>query len=288
MKGAQPLTGRREAALLDLPSVQHMADVLQARCREPSWVRLAVTSLDRFRVLADVDLEALLQQAHHDVRVAENALQHFGQALSSYHDEQIAALALGPKLWLRLNGVPTAWRPLQERTTAATAPQDQAAYAPNTLALLGLIGSGLHLAELLRLRLGDVGALDKHGYLIHDLEADPLAVQFTPRRAKQDSYITFLTSNARAALLRDVAWRNAAGLPVDADAPLIVRRDGTPATTGTIAYARQRNQSLIKAGNNVNVTLCRATGDFFRSWGMPGARFPLNRQGAEDAKAPRT
>lgn len=287
MNAAQPLTERREAALLELPSVQHMADVLQARCREPSWVRLAVTSLDRFRVLAIVDLEAVLAQARHDPAAADQALHCFAQALGSYHDEQIAALALGPKLWLRLNGVAMAWRPLPMPTTTA-APAAPSSYEPNTLALLGLIGSGLHLAELLRLRLGNVGALDEHGFLIHDLHADPLAVQFTPRRAKQRSYITFLTSNARAALLRNVAWRVAASLPVGPDAPLIARRDGRPATTGTIAYARQRNQSLIKAGNNVNVTLCRATGDFFRSWGMPGARFQLNRQVAEDAKAPRT
>jgi hypothetical protein len=34
-----------------------------------------------------------------------------------------------------------------------------------------------------------------------------------------------------------------------------------------------RSAALIGAGNDVNVTLCRATGDFFRAWGMPGARF---------------
>jgi hypothetical protein len=36
---------------------------------------------------------------------------------------------------------------------------------------------------------------------------------------------------------------------------------------------RARSAALIGAGNDVNVTLCRATGDFFRAWGMPGARF---------------
>src|SRR5919201_1501264 len=55
------LHGRREGALLTLPSVQRMADVLAARCREPSWVRTSVASLERFRALAGYeDLEALL------------------------------------------------------------------------------------------------------------------------------------------------------------------------------------------------------------------------------------
>jgi hypothetical protein len=30
---------------------------------------------------------------------------------------------------------------------------------------------------------------------------------------------------------------------------------------------------LIEAGNDLNVFMCRMTGDFFREWGMPGARF---------------
>ena len=32
-------------------------------------------------------------------------------------------------------------------------------------------------------------------------------------------------------------------------------------------------QILIQAGSDTNVALCRATGDFFREWGLPGSRF---------------
>ena len=70
--------------------------------------------------------------------------------------------------------------------------------------LLSLIGSGLRLAELLRLRIGDIGSLDSEGRLIPDIEADPLAVQFTPRRGKQVERITFLTYQARSALLESL------------------------------------------------------------------------------------
>src|SRR5204862_7512917 len=73
--------------------------------------------------------------------------------------------------------------------------------------LLALIGSGLQLAELLRLRVGDVGSLDADGRLIPDVEADPLAVQFIPRRGKQVERVTFLTYQARQALLASLEQR---------------------------------------------------------------------------------
>ena len=57
------------------------------------------------------------------------------------------------------------------------------------------------------------------------------------------------------------------------DAPLIAQADGSPATNASVLRARQRSQSLIRAGSEVNVTLCRTTGDFFREWGLPGSRF---------------
>ena len=52
---AVALAGRRERVLLELPSVARMAAVLAERCREPSWVRNLVASLDRFRQLTGND-----------------------------------------------------------------------------------------------------------------------------------------------------------------------------------------------------------------------------------------
>ena len=52
---ATALAGRRERALLELPSVARMAAVLAERCREPSWIRTLVASLDRFRSLGGHD-----------------------------------------------------------------------------------------------------------------------------------------------------------------------------------------------------------------------------------------
>ena len=74
-----------------------------------------------------------------------------------------------------------AWRPLPGIASATVLPSETHA-GPERIILLALIGSGLSLAELLRLRVGDVGSLDSEGRLIADVEADPLAVQYTPRR----------------------------------------------------------------------------------------------------------
>ncbi|HEV2660492.1 MAG TPA: hypothetical protein VGU68_07795, partial [Ktedonobacteraceae bacterium] len=164
------------------------------------------------------------------------------------------------------------WRPLGGKISPAllhaTDPQ-----GAERVILLALIGSGLRLAELLRLRIGDIGSLDSEGHLIPDSEADPLAVQFTPRRGKQVERITFLTYQARQALLASLENSSRVGDAMQLDAPLITQANGSPATNASVTRARQRSQSLIRAGSEVNVTLCRTTGDFFREWGLPGSRF---------------
>jgi hypothetical protein len=276
MNATRILAGRREGELLAFPSVRRMADILAARCREPSWVRTSVASLERFRTMTGhADLEMLLAQAKADPAVAEQALASFACALSSYSEDQVSALAMGAKIWFRLNGVDVPWRPLPGISSApvlSTADQQ----GSERLILLALIGSGLRLAELLRLRIGDIGSLDAGGRLIPDLEADPLAVQYIPRRGKQEERITFFTYSTRQALLtallqgtpeRDFTH------PIDLNAPLITQRNGSKTTQASVAKARQRSKSLIRACSDTNVSLCRATGDFFREWGLPGSRF---------------
>src|SRR5919202_4467881 len=272
------LHGRREGALLALPSVQRMADVLAVRCREQSWVRTSVASLERFRALAGYDdLEALLARARAEPAEAERALGTFAAALGRMPhaptEGQVAALAMGPKIWFRVNGVAIPWRPLPGRPTLPPFTDHRAVEGPEGLILLALIGSGLYRAELLRLRLGDVGSLDAEGRLVPDIEAEPLAVQYTPRRGRQGARITFLTYQARQALLADVARRTAAGKPTGPDAPLVACDGGSGSRASGIARARRRSASLIHAGNAVNVELCLATGNFFRTWGLPGSRF---------------
>ena len=124
-----------------------------------------------------------------------------------------------------------------------------------------------------QLRTHRAGSLDAHGCLVPDPQAEPLAVQYTPRRGRAGARITFLTPQARAALCAALARRAEAGEGIDADAPLIARPDGSRATVASVARARRRNAALIRAGSQVNVALCRATGDFFREWGLPGSRF---------------
>ncbi len=273
MNATRILDGRREGELLAFPSVRRMADILSQRCREPSWVRTSVATLERFRAMTGHhDLEMLLDQALAEPAVAEQVLVSFASALAGYMESQVSALSMGAKIWFRLNGVAVPWRPLPGISSPPSlAASDQ--QGVDRLILLSLIGSGLRLAELLRLRLGNVGSLDSEGRLIPDVEADPLAVQHIPRRGKQRERITFLTYHARQALLASLEARIAAGQPIDLNSPLIAQRDGSNAASSSVARARQRSQSLIRAGSDVNVELCRTTGDFFRDWGLPGSRF---------------
>jgi hypothetical protein len=269
MKAKQILQGRREGELLAFPSVSRMAEILSQRCREPSWVRTSVASLERFRTMTgNLDLEVLRERALAEPLVAEQALASLASALAGYTESQISALAMGPKLWFRFNGIAVPWRPLPGGTTSsAFAILNQR--GADQIILLALIGSGLRMAELLRLRIGDIGSLDSEGHLIPDIEADPLAVQFIPRRGKPVERITFLTYQTRQALLTSLQQRFATAHTLDLEAPLIV---------SNAVQARQRSRSLIRAGNEVNVTLCQTTGNFFREWGLPGSRF----EGPED------
>ena len=271
MNATRVLAGRREGELLAFPSVLRMTDILSQRCREQSWVRTSVATLDRFRTMSGhADLEALREQALADPVVAEGALASFAAALAGYTESQVSALAMGAKIWFRLNGIAVPWRPLGGKSSSPIlAAVDQQGI--ERVILLALIGSGLRLAELVRLSTGDVGSLDADGLLIPDIEADPLAVRYTPRRGKQIERITFLTYQARQALLASLQQDTMH--PLALDAPLIAQSDGSKVTAESVARARRRSRALIQAGSEVNVTLCRTTGDFFREWGLPGSHF---------------
>ena len=271
---AVALAGRRELDLLELPSVARMAGVLAERCREPSWVRTLVAGLDRFRKLTGHDdLEALLAAARDDPAVGDRALVAFARVLDGQPDAAVAGLAMGAKVWFRLNGVPVAWRPLPSATAARRIPEAGLADPAQRLLVLAPIGSGLHLAELLRVRVGDLGSLDAGGRLLPDPEAEPLAVGYTQRRGRSADRITFLTFVARTAVLEHLARRRRDGLGTGPAAPLIAGPDGRPIGSSEVARARRRSNAIIRAGSNLNVDLCRKTGEFFREWGEPGSRF---------------
>jgi hypothetical protein len=273
------LAGRREQALLEVPSVRRMADVLAERCREPSWVRALVASLDRFRLLSGHhDLEALLAAARADPRVADRSLAALAAALDGQPDAAVAGLAMAPKVWFRLGGVPVAWRPLPAAVAARRLPEAGLPDPADRVLVLAPIGSGLHLAELLRLRVGDLGSLDAGGGLLPDPEAEPLAVRYQQRRGRPAERITFLTFAARGAVLDHLAGRRLAGVDTGPRTPLVAGPDGRPASRAAVARARRRANAIIRTGSNLNVELCRKTGEFFREWGLPGSRFTPARQ----------
>jgi len=272
---ARALAGRREQALLEVPSVGRMAGVLAERCREPSWVRALVASLDRFRRLTgNEDLEALLAAARADPAVADQSLVAFAHALDGHPDAAVAGLAMGPKVWFRLGGVPVPWRPLPAAVAARRLPEAGLPDTADRVLVLAPIGSGLQLAELLRLRVGDLGSLDADGGLVPDPEAEPMAVRYQQRTAgRRVDRITFLSFAARAAVLDDLERRRTAGIDAGPSAPLVAGPDGGPASPAAVARARRRANAIIRAGSNLNVDLCRKTGEFFREWGLPGSRY---------------
>jgi hypothetical protein len=74
-------------------------------------------------------------------------------------------------------------------------------------------------------------------------------------------------------VLEHLERRRTDGLDTVPAAPLVVGPDGRPAGRAAVGRARRRSNAIIRAGSNVNVELCRKTGEFFREWGPPGSRF---------------
>ena len=261
------LAGRRELVLLDEPSVRAMTRLLVSGWRNPApWVRAAVGTLDRFaREVATGDLPGLLHLGQSDARVAVDSLEQLARRHDGLTGSQVATLGLGPKLWWTAADVVVPWRPLsQSRSTTPPLPAARTDVDVRLL-LLAVIGSGATQEELLQVRVGDAGRLDARGAVVPDLQAEPLAVSYPPAGGGP-RLVTFLSYEARQALLEGLAGRAAPG----ADEPLLLAPADAESAS---ASASRAARSLIDAGNDVNVTMCRATGDFFREWGMPGARF---------------
>jgi hypothetical protein len=74
-------------------------------------------------------------------------------------------------------------------------------------------------------------------------------------------------------VLGQLERRRREGLDPGPEALLVAGPDGRPAGRAEIARARKRSNAVIRAGSNLNVDLCRKTGEFFREWGEPGSRF---------------
>lgn len=264
------LAGRRELALLEQASVQAAARLLARHCRHPDpWVRAAVATLDRFRrEVADGDLAGLLAAGRADPAEADRSLRRLAARHDGLTGSQLASLAFGPRIWWAAAGVRVRQPPPAAPPAAAPGSRPlpgRSTDADLRLLLLAVIGTGATEAELLRVRVRDAGRLDAAGEVVPDLHAEPLAVAY---RAEDGGarHVTFLSHDARAALHERLAARGEPG----PDEPLLLPDERAPAASGA---ARSAAAALIGAGNDVNVALCRATGDFFRAWGMPGARF---------------
>lgn len=260
------LKNRRELVLLDDPTVMAVAKILAERVRKPdAWIRAAVTTLDRFaREVCDGDLASALAAGQKDALTAEMLMQKYLFLHEDLTSVQISSLFFGPKLWWTMNGVNVPWSSTYtEGKRSHIANSAKGDFDPKArLLMLSLIGTGLTFEEVVSLKAENAGSLDAEGNLVPNLHSDPLALEFDTEDGKR---ITFLGEEARAALVYLLPERQMKpGDLLFADKEEIQRLK---------EIADKRGQSIIETVSDVNVTLCKTVGDFFKIWGIPGSNF---------------
>lgn len=261
------LKNRRELALLELPSVMRVAEILAERVRRPDvWIRNSVTTIDRFgREVCDGDLEGTLAVCLQDAMSAELLLEKYRALHAGLTNVQMAALMFGPKLWFAFNGVEFVWdEGYAERPRIHIANSAKGDFDPEVrLFMLSLIGTGLNFDELATIRIKDAGSLDSSGNLVPDLRSNPLALEFDTEEGRR---ITFLGEEARASLVDTLAGRDVAS----DEEPLIAPADTFEELR---AVAEARGKSTIASNSRVDRVLCSTVGKFFLEWGIPGRNF---------------
>jgi len=252
--------------ILRVPSVTRLATLLIEIGVSDVQIRMALTTIVRFsHEVANDDLSSLLKRGEKDSAVAEDSILTISKNHPSVTQSQLASLAFGPKLWWRSAGVDIAWKERVDHIAGCQPLPQLNTDQDARLLLLAIIGSGATLTELASVARQHAGSLTSDGRIISDLTAEPLAISYLPTNSEKRR-ITFLSFDARLALLGQYSIH---GFPTSED-PLLLPIDRFAIAESLVL---KTSNSLIKAGNDVNVSLCRATGDFFRSWGMPGARF---------------
>ena len=260
-----------------------MAAVLAERCREPSWVRTLVAGLDRFRrahrprrpggaagggaVRPGGGRPLPARPGARPGRPARRRRGRPGHGGQGLVPAERGAGRLAAPARRHLGQAPARGRAGRPGGTAAGAGARSAAACtwPSCCAC----GSATS------------ARWTPTGGCCAEPQAEPLAVRYQQRRGRPAERITFLSFAARAAVLEHLERRRLDGLDTGPRAPLVAGPDGRPVGRATVARARRRSNAVIRAGNNLNVDMCRKTGEFFREWGLPGSRFTPTPEGGE-------
>jgi len=215
--------------LMGQVSVQRTATaVVELFDNAPSVLRLVMDALAAFADSRPESLATVLADAWAVPGSADRALARFAAA-TQVHDDDLARLGLGPKLWFTINGAPVSWQPLhgggpppprvvpaltgvQRRAGGGTADDGSGGSDLEQAAAAELAAHGIDASEAATLRLGNLGRLAPGPVFVPDLVADPLIVRRRAvgrRRSGERAPLTVLGQRARLTLLSVVLERHA-------------------------------------------------------------------------------
>jgi metal-sulfur cluster biosynthetic enzyme len=261
------------SALEDCASVRRLARRLDMATQVIGYegrqfrIRWAVQGLQRFMDTMGIsDPDGHIIAYKMGLADPEDQLARFWDLLrgKGYTPSSTAGICLGPKLWLRANGVHVDHRPLQGGLQEDATPLRFSQMAPHIrFSLLALLSTNLDISELVALRSSDFGQWDGKRDILPgpDFTADPLAVRVRAEASADGRQrITFLSYDAQRALLLYLEEASRNHTPVLADA-LDESGEGGLLSQGEMDRIRRIFSKLIETANEANVFLCRATAE---------------------------
>ena len=267
------LEGYAEEALWHFTATRSAAELMWQRTRSPYRVRWVIAGAQRFLTAMTLGQpDAFVRECQEAPKRADSALDAYWRSLTQLGNsvEQAYMLYAGPMLWLRANGIRAAWAPaaaLAQRGNGGRPVRFPQLPPRDRFVLTALTGCNLVMAEMVALRLADVGEIEgPTAEWCPNPEVDAAAVR-VPQAAAKDGQerVTFLTYDGGRMLQIYLGERRAAGHPLDFDAPLLADTGGHPITMDALAHLAKRMEGLMQVTRDLNVYFCIEQGKALRA-----------------------
>jgi len=254
-------------AIETYPSIARMSQSITGRRRmgSPATVNGYIQGIDRFLEFIgygdpETALEAIVAgRVDVEDEMDRQDTGFIDVMLDKYANKTVHTYCYAVKKWLEVNGVTLDWSRVETPTTSVSRNEDRAptpkelrtiiscgSQLKDRVGTLILASSGLRIGTLLGLKWGDVDLDYPDVARITVKRAQGRKFSKRSRRGGQTKmYVTWITPEAKEALVDYVHIREVSGETITPDSPLIMGRQGHMTVSG---YEKRWYNMLAKAG----------------------------------------